>query len=92
MLTRLLRSLRGPLVSLLIAIAIVVVAYPEVVFLGGSLSPVGLIGGVNRSAPTREVQVYPNVTARPPRDGVRDIGARLWQLVPATKFVHRSLT
>jgi hypothetical protein len=56
--------LRGPLVSLLIAVAIVVVAYPEVVFLGGSLSPVGLNGVVDRHRVVSTVQIYPNVPSR----------------------------
>ncbi len=69
-----------------------VVAYPEVFFAGGSLSPVGLNGVVDGAAPgPREVRVYPNVGTRAPRDDVRDIGARVWQLVPATKFVHRAI-
>ncbi len=74
------------------AVFIVVVAYPEVVFLGGSLSPTGLNTVVDKNAHHRTVQVYPNIQARNPKDGVQDPGARVWQLVPATKFVHRSLT
>ncbi len=84
-----LRQLPDPLIALLMAVLIVVVAYPEVVFLGGSLSPVGLNGVVDRNAQPRTVQVYPNVPSRDPKDGLQDIGARVWQLVPATKFVHR---
>lgn len=87
-----LRGLPGPLIALLFAILIVVVALPEVVFLGGSLSPVGLNGVLDGKASTREVQVYPNVTTHAPSDGLQDLGARVWQLVPATKFVHRSLS
>jgi len=74
------------------AVLIVVVAYPEVVFLGGSLSPVGLNGVVNRNADPSKVQLYPNVPSREPAAGLQDIGARVWQLVPATKFVHRSIS
>jgi hypothetical protein len=74
------------------AVLIVVVAYPEVVFLGGSLSPAGLNAVVDQNAPHRKVQLYPNVPARDPKDGIQDLGARVWQLVPATKFVHRSLS
>lgn len=73
------------------AVLIVVVAYPEVVFLGGSLSPAGLNPVVNATAHHRTVQVYPNTPSRDPKDGVQDLGARVWQLVPATKFVHRSM-
>ena len=74
------------------ALLIVVVAYPEVVFLGGSLSPVGLNDVVNRNAQVSTVQAYPNITTQTPKDGQQDIGARVWQLVPATKFVHRTLS
>jgi MYXO-CTERM domain-containing protein len=42
-----LRRLPHPLIALLVAVLIVVVAYPEVVFLGGSLSPVGLNGVID---------------------------------------------
>ena len=52
-----LRRLPDPLIALLMAVLIVVVAYPEVVFLGGSLSPVGLNGVVDRNARPRTVQV-----------------------------------
>jgi len=81
---------RRALVSLLVAIGIVVVAYPEVVLGGGSLSPVGLNGVVNPNAKVGTVQVYPNINVEAVRDGVRDVGARVWQIVPATKFVHRA--
>jgi hypothetical protein len=81
-----------PLVALLMAVLIVVVAYPEVVFLGGSLSPAGLNAVVDQNAHHRTVQVYPNIPAREPKDGIQDLGARVWQLLPATKFVHRSLS
>lgn len=74
------------------AVLIVVVAYPEVVFLGGSLSPAGLNVVVDKNAHHRSVQVYPNTPSREPKDGGQDLGARVWQLVPATKFVHRSLS
>ena len=73
------------------AVLIVVVAYPEVVFLGGSLSPAGLNDVVDAHVHHKTVQVYPNTPSHAPKDGVQDIGARVWQLVPATKFVHRSL-
>ena len=87
-----LRRLPNPLIALLMAVLIVVVAYPEVVFLGGSLSPVGLNGVVDRNAQPDKVQVYPNLPSHDPANGIQDIGARVWQLVPATKFVHRSLS
>jgi hypothetical protein len=73
------------------AVLIVVVAYPEVVFLGGSLSPAGLNAVVDARVHHRTVQVYPNTPSHDPEDGVQDLGARVWQLVPATKFVHRSM-
>jgi hypothetical protein len=73
------------------AVLIVVVAYPEVVFLGGSLSPAGLNAVVDAHAHHKTVQVYPNTPSHAPKDGVQDLGARVWQLVPATKFVHRSI-
>jgi hypothetical protein len=86
-----LRRLPHPLFALLAAVLILVVAYPEVVFLGGSLSPVGLNGVVDRNARPASVQVYPNIPSKDAKTGLQDIGARAWQLVPATKFVHRSL-
>jgi hypothetical protein len=85
-----LRQLPEPLIALLMAVLIVTVAYPEVVFLGGSLSPAGLNAVVDNNARHRTVQVYPNTPSRDPKAGVQDLGARVWQLVPATKFVHRS--
>jgi hypothetical protein len=81
-----------PLIALLMAVLIVVVAYPEVVFLGGSLSPAGLNAVVDKNAHHRTVQVYPNAPSRDPQDGVQDLGARVWQIVPATKFVQRSIS
>ncbi len=84
--------MRRRLISLGIAIAIVCVAFPEVLFLGGSLSPVGLNDTLRSGAPHHVVEVYPNLRSRAPADDVRDIGARVWQLVPATKFMHRVIS
>jgi len=50
------------------SVLIVVVAYPEVVFLGGSLFPVGLNGVVDRNERPRTVQLYPNI---PSKSGAR---------------------
>jgi hypothetical protein len=83
--------LPDPVVALLVAVLLVVVAYPEVVFLGGSLSPVGMNGLLDRNFQPQTAQVYPNTTTDSPGAGVQDVGARLWQLVPATKFVHDSI-
>lgn len=83
--------LPGALLSLLLAAGLVLGAFPEVVFLGGSLSPTGLNDVVDRGADPREVSVYPNA-GRSPRWGARDIGAAAWQLEPATKFMHRALS
>jgi hypothetical protein len=82
---------RRRLVSLAIAVAIVCVAFPEVVFLGGSLSPVGLTDTLAHGRDTRVVRVYPNLRNRAPNVDVRDIDARVYQLVPATKFMHRAI-
>ena len=84
--------MRQRLISLGIAIAIVVVVFPEVLFLGGSLSPVGLNDTLTSGASHRTVQVYPNFHNRAPSDDIRDVGARVWQLVPATKFMHRAIS
>jgi hypothetical protein len=83
---------RRRLISLGIAVAIVCVAFPEVVFLGGSLSPVGLTDTLTHGRDIRVVRVYPNLRNRAPDVDVRDIDARDFQLVPATKFMHRAIT
>jgi len=83
---------RRRLISLGIAVAIVCVAFPEVVFLGGSLSPVGLTDTLTHGRPTRVVRVYPNLRNRAPNVDVRDIDARDFQLVPATKFMHHAIS
>jgi len=82
---------RRRLISFGIAVAIVCVAFPEVVFLGGSLSPVGLTDTLTHGRPVRVVRVYPNLRNRAPNVDVRDIDARDFQLVPATKFMHRAI-
>ncbi|HEY5173119.1 MAG TPA: YfhO family protein [Acidimicrobiia bacterium] len=78
------------LASLAAAAVIAVAVFPEVVFLGGSLSPVGLAQVVG-PVPTRTVSVYPSVGSNAPTAGIRDIGARVWQLVPATKIMKRAI-
>ena len=89
-------------VSLFLAIGLVIVVFPEIVFLGGSLSPTGLNEAVNRAVDRRAVRVYPTREDHSPelgKDtgpstwqlGIRDIGARNWQLEPATKFMHRAI-
>ena len=83
--------MRRRLISLGIAVAIVCVGFPEVVFLGGSLSPVGLTDTLTHGRPVRVVRVYPNLRNRAPNVDVRDIDARDFQLVPATKFMHRAI-
>jgi hypothetical protein len=83
---------RRALISLAIAVAIVTVLFPEVVFMGGSLSPVGLNSVVNGAASKHVVDLYPNPHGRKPAANVRDIGARVWQLVPATKFMHDAIS
>jgi hypothetical protein len=88
---RLRGRLRGALASAAVAVLLVVVVFPEVVLLGGSLSPVGLNDVVNRSAERHVVQLYPNWQAPTPRSRVRDVAARVFQLVPATKFMNRAL-
>src|SRR4029077_19432361 len=58
----------------------------------GSLSPVGLNPVENRAAPHHVVELYPNLDGRNPAANLRDVGARVWQLVPATKFMHHALS
>ncbi|HEY5172354.1 MAG TPA: hypothetical protein VIK54_11580, partial [Acidimicrobiia bacterium] len=77
--------------SAFVAVLLVLVVFPEVVFLGGSLSPAGLNDVVNRSADHRVVDLYPNWEARSPSSSVRDVAAEVFQLVPATKFMKRAL-
>jgi hypothetical protein len=79
------------LASAIVAVLLALVVFPEVVFLGGSLSPAGLNDVVNRSADRRVVELYPNWEARTPRSSVRDIAAEVFQLVPATKFMKHAL-
>lgn len=83
--------MRRRLVSLGVAVAIVCVAFPEVVFLGGSLSPVGLTDTLTHGRHPKVVRVYPNLRNRAPNVDVRDIAARDFQLVPATKFMHHAI-
>jgi hypothetical protein len=77
------------LVSVLIALLITVLAFPEVIFLHGSLSSIGLNDAVNRRIQPPVVSVYPDLEGRDPGEGQNDIGARLWQFEPATKFMNR---
>jgi hypothetical protein len=79
------------LASAIVAVLLALVVFPEVVFLGGSLSPAGLNDVVNRSADRRVVELYPNWEARTPPSSVRDIAAEVFQLVPATKFMKHAL-
>jgi hypothetical protein len=83
---------RRALVSLLVAIALTVAAFPEVVFLGGSLSPVGLSQTVDTKLRIETTpDIVPHLAKWGPRDRIPDVGASLWQLVPGTKFVHNSI-
>ncbi|MGZ4715669.1 MAG: hypothetical protein ACXWB2_09210 [Acidimicrobiales bacterium] len=84
------RRRRG-LVSVLVALALTVALYPEVVLLGGSLSATGLQPVLDRSMTPREVSVLPDVGGTGAQARTRDVGARLWQLEPATKFMHRAI-
>ena len=83
--------MRRRLISLAIAVVIVCVVFPEVVFRDGSLSPVGLTDTLTHGRHTRVVRVYPNLYHRAPDVDVRDIDARVFQLVPATKFMTRAI-
>ncbi len=77
--------------SLAIALLITVAVFPEVVFLGGSLSSVGMndVLDANRDHPT--VSVYPNPEGLEPRSGLVDAGARVWQFEPAVKVMNRAM-
>jgi hypothetical protein len=78
-------------VSLLVALLITTLAFPEVVFLRGSLSSIGLkYAAVDRIRPP-VVNVYPEFEGRKAEVGQNDIGARVWQFEPAIKFVNRSI-
>jgi hypothetical protein len=69
---------------LVAAAVIIVVSYPGIVLGGGSLAPSNLAVVVDRSSnPPIESGML-----RPYRDyGMQDLGAPLWQLEPATRFV-----
>ena len=79
------------LASLCLAVLVTVCAYPGVVFLGGSLASTGLNGVVNPRFHPGTVSAYPNPEELNPRSGLFDIGARVWQLEPATRFMSRSI-
>ncbi len=64
--------------------------FPEVVFAGGSLAPTGLNEVVDRTA-AKHVDLFPNPEGRQPEQGTVDVGARAWQLEPATKFMNRAI-
>jgi hypothetical protein len=87
------RRVRVPnaVASLLLAAALVVVAFPEVVFLGGNLAPTGLHRDANRAADRPTVQAYPSLQHGVAQLGIRDVGARVWQVEPATKFMRRAI-
>jgi hypothetical protein len=67
-----------------------VLVFPEVVFAGGSLAPTGLNEVVDRNA-AQQVDLFPNPEGRQPEQGTVDVGARAWQLEPATKFMNRAI-
>jgi hypothetical protein len=70
-------------------VLITALAFPEVIFVRGSLSSIGLSQAVNRRITPPVVSVYPDLEDRRPGEGQNDLGARLWQFEPATKFMNR---
>lgn len=85
------RRIPPALVSALIALLLTVLAFPEVVFLGGSLASAGLNTVVDGSFPEETVSVYPDPEYGEPREGLYDLGARAWQFEPAAKFMSRTI-
>lgn len=85
------RQLPAVLASFLWALALTFVAYPEVVLLGGSLSTAGLDATLDGNPAIDTVRLYPQLEEVGARSGLRDIGARVWQLEPTTKFVARAI-
>lgn len=86
------RPVPRALVSLAIAVAMVVLVFPDVVFLGGSFTTDRLSRVVDPTLGPDPVSFYPNVENRAPGSGMNDAGARSWQYVTAPKYLHRSLT
>jgi hypothetical protein len=85
------RRTPGAAKSLVVAVAVALLTFPEVVLLGGSLSSTGMNDLIGPTEAPETVEVYPSVEDRGPRGGLRDIGTRIWQLEAATKFMSNTL-
>lgn len=80
------------LLSLVVAVMLVVIAYPEVVFGGGSLHAGDIGHVVDRTAVlNEEVGWYPNPENRPLHAGMRDLGARVFQTEPGVQVMERAI-
>ncbi len=79
------------LVSLGLAVLLVVLVFPEVVFGGGSFSVVPFDRVLGQPQPPATVQGYPDIGARSPTSGMVDVGARTWQYEPTTRYMARVL-
>ncbi len=85
------RGIPAALISFAVAVALVVLLFPEVIFGGATFSSVSLARVIGVPAKPATVEVYPNIEARPPTSGLVDLGARTWQFEPTMRYVARAL-
>jgi hypothetical protein len=74
--------------ALIAAAAIVIVAYPGVALAGGSLAPSNLNVVVDRSV---SPPIEPGMFGPYQFYGMQDLGAPLWQLEPATRYIANAI-
>lgn len=76
--------------SLLVAIFLVVSAFPDVVFLGRSISMVDSYASTISTPPP--TPLYPEAKHRAPYHGFTDTGGAVWQSEPMIQFMRQVLT
>lgn len=75
---------------ILIAACMVVVIFPDIIFMGASLRGVDILDDFALlKAPS---SLYPNTPGSATTDGYQDVGAAAWQFEPAIKFIHYCIT
>ena len=78
----------GRLLCALIAVSFVTLLFGDVVFRGGSLSPLDLEDALARpGAAPKTVSLLPERPGRSPLDGWGDTGSAAWQMQPAQGFM-----
>lgn len=82
---------RSWVVSLAWSLGLLVVAFPQVIFLGGSFAPSNYGRILSTSPNETAVWGYRGGTDWLASDGLRDYGAALWQFEPAVRFMARTL-